>query len=178
MIGLVGLQDHLAGGVGSPRAARDLGEQLEGALRGAKVREGEALVGERDADERHGGNVVPLGDHLSTHQDVDLSSSQAIEHRLHALTGSRVTVEPGDTRLWETLLDDFARSCSVPTPRCWCSLAPHDWQGAWRGAGGNRSSGIEARPALGARSTRRCTRDTRPPCHKPRSARSEKSHDD
>lgn len=105
VIGLEGLQDHLTGGLRSPRPTRHLGQQLKGALRGPKVRKRKTLVGQHDAHERHGRNVVPLGYHLSTHQDVDLSSSQAIEHGLHTLTGSRVTIEPGDTSLWETLLD-------------------------------------------------------------------------
>ena len=105
VIGLVGLQNDLAWGVGAARAAGDLGEQLESSLRSAKVREGEALIGERDANQGHRCDVVPLGDHLSAHQHVDFACAQAIEHRLDAITRRRVAIEPCDPSLREALFD-------------------------------------------------------------------------
>jgi hypothetical protein len=105
VVGLIGLQDYLPGGVGAAGPARDLGEQLEGAFGGTKVWEGEALVGQRDADEGHAGDVVAFGDHLCADQHVNFASSQPVENRLDAVPRGCVAVEPSDARLGETLLD-------------------------------------------------------------------------
>jgi hypothetical protein len=82
-----------------------LGEQLEGSFGCAEVWEGEALIGECNADERHCGNVVSFGDHLCAHQHVDLAATQSIENRLDAVPGGRVAVESSDAGLGETLFD-------------------------------------------------------------------------
>jgi hypothetical protein len=107
VIRLVRLQDDLAGAVGAAGATGDLSEQLEGSFGCAEVGEGEALIGERNADERHRGNVVAFGDHLCANQHVDFAGSQSIEHRLDAVPGRRVAIEPRDARFGETLFDRF-----------------------------------------------------------------------
>jgi hypothetical protein len=79
VIGLEGLKDDCPRTVGTACAAGDLREQLEGALGSAEIWEGEALIGKGHADQGNPGNVVSLGNHLRTHQDVDLAAPQPIE---------------------------------------------------------------------------------------------------
>jgi hypothetical protein len=105
MIGLVRLEDDLAGRVGAACSTGDLGEQLEGSFGCAEVWEGKALIGERDTNERDRGDVVAFGDHLCADQHVDFARSQSIENLLDAVSRCRVAVEPSDPGFRETLFD-------------------------------------------------------------------------
>ena len=69
-------------GVGAaPGAPGDLREELERALGGAEVGEGERGVGEHHADERDAREVVPLRHHLRADEHVDLAPREAREQR-------------------------------------------------------------------------------------------------
>jgi hypothetical protein len=107
VIGLVGLKDDFSRAVGTACATGDLREQLKGPLGGAEIREGEALIGKGNTHQGDPGNIVSLGDHLRTHEHVDLAASQPIEHPLDPIPRRRIAIEPRDAGLGETLLDGF-----------------------------------------------------------------------
>ena len=79
MVGLEGLQKAEALLAGAPGAAGDLAQELEGALGGARVAIGEAEIGIDDADQRHVGEIVALGDELRADDDVGLAIGDGFE---------------------------------------------------------------------------------------------------
>jgi hypothetical protein len=103
--------------VAAPGAPGHLGEELKGALGGAKIGHPEADIGGDHAHQRHVGNVVALGDHLRAHEDVVIALAEFVEDGLVlALAGDGVAVEAGDAGGGEgavqILLDFFG-----PQPR-------------------------------------------------------------
>ena len=64
MIGEVGLQDAAPAHIATPRPAEHLGEQLEGALGGARVGKVEQGVRVHHADQGHARKIEALRDHL------------------------------------------------------------------------------------------------------------------
>src|SRR5690606_42073957 len=62
----LGLHQHPTGFLSPARASGDLGEQVEGALGRAEIRQRQRGVGEHHAHQRHAGKIVPLGDRKST----------------------------------------------------------------------------------------------------------------
>ena len=99
LLGLVGLDDDAAGPIAAPRPARDLREQLEGPLAGAKIRQRQPGVGAQHADQGHAREVVALGHHLGADQQIDLASGDPAQHRLDLIAGGHVAIEPRDPRL-------------------------------------------------------------------------------
>ena len=79
MVRLEGLQQAEALLAGAPGPAGHLAEQLEGALGGARIAIGEAEIGIDDADQRHVGKIVPLGDQLRADDDVGLALGDRLE---------------------------------------------------------------------------------------------------
>ncbi len=100
MVGQVALEDDLAGQIGAACSPRDLGEQLKRALGGSEVGKAQAHVGVHDADQSHLGKVVPFGDHLRPHQDVDVARLEARQRsREGSPSREGVTIHPGHSRL-------------------------------------------------------------------------------
>ena len=66
------LDDRYAPPLAAPRAASDLGQQLERPLGRAEVGQAEPHVRRDDADECHAREVVALGDHLRADEHVEL----------------------------------------------------------------------------------------------------------
>ena len=77
---LEGLDDDRALEAAPPRAAGDLGEQLEGPLRRPEVRQLEGEVGVEDADQGDAREIEPLGDHLRAEEQVELAGAEVREH--------------------------------------------------------------------------------------------------
>ena len=67
---LVGLQDGASAGQAPSGATGRLGQQLEAALAGAKVRQVETMVGVDHAGQRNQRQVEAPGDHLRAHQHI------------------------------------------------------------------------------------------------------------
>ena len=70
---IVRLHQHFAAQFAAPRATRHLREQLEGALRGAEVRQAERHIRADHAHQRDALEVVSLRHHLRAYEDVDLA---------------------------------------------------------------------------------------------------------
>jgi len=84
------------------RRAGHLCQELKGALGGAKVRKSQADVGVDHAHQGDIGNVVPLGDHLRSDQNVVAALAEAVKNALvEPLAGNAVTVHAGHARLGE-----------------------------------------------------------------------------
>ncbi len=105
MLGIARLDEHRAGAIASPGPARDLHEDLERALGRAKVGHRERRVGVDDTDQRDARQIVSLGHHLRSDQDVHLARAHALEHRLGLGTRRDVAVEPRDACLGKRLSD-------------------------------------------------------------------------
>ncbi len=100
---LEGLDDHTAGRV-APAAARELGDELEGALLRAEVGEPERGIGVDDGRERNPAEVMPLGDHLRPQQDPALGGGEAPEDLgEQPWLGGDVRVEPEPLQLRQSL---------------------------------------------------------------------------
>ena len=76
----VRLQQHLTGEGTASGAAGNLFEQREEALRGTKFRAVQRVVRAENADQRHPGKVMPLGEHLRAYEDIDLACFDGIAH--------------------------------------------------------------------------------------------------
>ncbi len=97
-----GLDDDPSGLIPPPCTPRHLRQKLECPLPGAEVGEVETQIGSDDTDERHAGDVVPLGHHLGSDEDVHLSAvERAQDPALLPLARGRVTIEPLDPRVRE-----------------------------------------------------------------------------
>src|SRR5207244_2753041 len=98
---VVCLYEDAPGRLAAPRAPGHLDEELERALRRAKIGDRERSVRADDADERDVRQIVPLRDHLRADEDVDLARTDAREDLLHVLAARDVAIEPRDPRLRE-----------------------------------------------------------------------------
>ena len=67
---MISLNQHAARQITAASSAGYLGYQLEGTFSSAKVRQGEAGVDRDDTDERDVRKIVPLGQHLCSHQEI------------------------------------------------------------------------------------------------------------
>ena len=79
MFRVIGLHDHLSRHVRPAGTARHLGDQLEGALHAAVVRQVQRQVRRNDAHQRHVGKIQALGDHLGAHQHIGFAAAKAPE---------------------------------------------------------------------------------------------------
>ena len=66
----ISLQNNFSRRIASPRAPRDLRQQLKGSFRGAKIRDVQIEIGCDRSDERHLGEVQALGNHLRADENV------------------------------------------------------------------------------------------------------------
>src|SRR5262249_5352720 len=99
VIGIDRLDDRFARLIAAAGAAGDLCEQLERALRGTKIGDPEPDISRDDADEGHARKVVPLRDHLSTDQDIDLAIPESRQQRAErAFPANGVAIEARDPR--------------------------------------------------------------------------------
>ena len=80
MIRKVGLHQHLTSQFAAAGSAGNLFEQRKEMFGGAKFRTVERIVGAEDADQRHPGKVMPLGEHLRADEDIDLARCDGIAH--------------------------------------------------------------------------------------------------
>ena len=102
MVGRARLHDHAAAERPAATAARHLGDELAGPLRGAEVGQVQRRVGVDHAHEHHVREVEPLRDHLRAHEDVDLPVAKGIERPLVAAAGPHgVGVHPRHGRVGE-----------------------------------------------------------------------------
>ena len=81
IIGQECLQDDAAGGIAAAGAAGDLGDQLEGALGGAEIGEGQGGVAADDADQRDVGIIQALGDHLRAEHHLHFAAGESRQRR-------------------------------------------------------------------------------------------------
>jgi len=79
VVRIEGLDDHPPGMLAPPSPSGNLGQKLEGPLRGAKIREIQGDVRQDDAYEGDLGKVMPFGDHLRAHDDVDFLPAEGVE---------------------------------------------------------------------------------------------------
>ena len=84
----------------TPGTSRDLSQQLERALRRAKIRKSQSHIGAHHADQRDSVNVVPLGDHLRADQQIEFTFIERIQRALEIFAAAhRVAVQASDARL-------------------------------------------------------------------------------
>ena len=107
---LEALHDDHALEVPAAGATGDLGEQLEGALGGAEIRQLQRKVGVDDADEGHAREVEALGDHLRAEEHVVFTGAevrQDLSEQVLLAHGVRVDAGHAGTReeLGDGLLD-------------------------------------------------------------------------
>ncbi len=115
VLGAVGLDHNVSRAGAAPGPSCDLRQQLEGPLRRAEVREVEPQVRADHAHQRHVGEVVPLGDHLRPHEEIDLAAAHLGQDRAQAASG--VAVQPRHARLWEALQQPLLHLlCAHPHP--------------------------------------------------------------
>jgi hypothetical protein len=118
----VGLHDDAARELAAASASGDLRDELEGALRGAEIRQVERAVGVDDADQRDAREVEALGDHLRADQHVDLAAPEGLERVLVVLAPPhRVRIHAPHARAWEEgrelELDALRARAQRPQPR-------------------------------------------------------------
>ena len=104
VIGKQRLHHCLPSNVAAASPARNLGEQLKGALAGAKLGQAETDVRGNHADQRDPRKIVPFGDHLRADQHVDFPGGKPCEERGNrASPADRVAVDSRDARLGKRL---------------------------------------------------------------------------
>ena len=107
-MGREGLDHHFAFHFTPSRAARDLGQELEGPFAGAEIGDVEGEVGVEDGGEGDVGEVEALGDHLGAEEDVDLAGSEGGEGVLEDVFLARgIGVEAGEAGFGKDLAEDF-----------------------------------------------------------------------
>ena len=117
MVRVDGLDEHDAGKVAPSGAPGNLGQELEGSFGGAKVGHAQSDVGGDDTDEGDVGDIVPLGDHLGSHEYVEIPFAEAAEQFfVLVFAADRVAVEPRDAGLGK-LRCSSASTFSEPLPR-------------------------------------------------------------
>ena len=79
MLGQVGLEQHPPRSLAPPGAARDLVEQLEGALGRAQIAALEAEIGIDHADQGQHGKVMAFGQHLGADDQIDLARRDLLD---------------------------------------------------------------------------------------------------
>ena len=119
-----GLNQHPAGLRAAPGTSGALREQLEDALGGAEVGQGQRGIGGNHPHQRHAGEVVPLGDHLRADQQIQLSPTEAVENP-PILSGAMryVAVQSADARGGEHLRQQV-RQLLRPRPHVLQVLGP------------------------------------------------------
>ena len=107
VIGGAGLDEDLAPFGAAASAAGNLAQELEAAFAGAEVGEVDDDVGVDHADEGDVGEIQPLGDHLGSHQDIDLAAADAVEDvGVGPFAGGGVDVHAGDAGTGEAFAQE------------------------------------------------------------------------
>jgi hypothetical protein len=104
-----------------------LTQELKAPLRRPEIRKVYSDVGVYDSDQRNVREVQPLGDHLRSEQNVDLSGADAVEYsRMRPLPTRGIEVHPGNSRRWKSLrqkaldlLGAEAALPEIPAPATW-----------------------------------------------------------
>ena len=108
MLGILGLDQHLAGLRAAPGAARDLDDGLRHAFGRAEIRAEQALVGVQHHHQGDARKVVALGDHLRADQDARLAAGDPANYLLDvAALAHHVAIEAGDGHVREQLRQRF-----------------------------------------------------------------------
>ena len=134
MVGLEGLQQAEALLAGAAGAAGHLAEQLEGALGGARIAIGQAEIGIDDADQRHVGEIVALGDQLRADDDVGLALGDRFQLQPQPLArrpACRTTARWCARRENAPTTSSAMRSTPGPQATRWSSV-PHSGQASGR----------------------------------------------
>ena len=110
------MDDDVAGEFAATSASGDLGEELEGAFAGAEIRSVEGGVGGEDADKGDVGEVVSLGNHLGSDEDVGAAGTKEGEEFVVA-TEARgdVGVHAEDVGMREATLGDGLNALGADT---------------------------------------------------------------
>ena len=143
MMRRVGLDQHASHPLAASRAARHLGQQLKGALRGAKVGQVERQIGEHHADQRHARQVEALGDHLRADHHVDLAAAQALDQLRRIPRRPLVSLSIRSIRACGSIAASASVSRSVPKPWPTSPKPLHSGQASARTCA-RRTSGIAA----------------------------------
>src|SRR5215467_5761576 len=99
MLGIKGLSEHAAAEFAAAGAAGDLGQQLKRPFSGAKIGQAQGSVRADHADKRDALKIVPLREHLGTHENIERAASEGAERFLILALGSRrVAVQPRNAR--------------------------------------------------------------------------------
>ena len=89
------MHQHAPGQLAPTGTARHLRQQLESAFGSAKVRQSQNRIGREHPHQRHSLKVVPFGDHLRAHQDVQLAPHEPPQNSLRLTSpGGGVAVQP------------------------------------------------------------------------------------
>jgi len=102
VIWLIGLDDNRGGvEVAAADAADDLSEELERALFGGEIGEGEAGIGLNDADGGEMRQIEPAGEGLGADEDVNIAGFDVIIEGGEVFRFFIIPVKTGDFGLWE-----------------------------------------------------------------------------
>ena len=100
MIWKISLHHDFSRSVPASGASCDLGQQLESALGRAEIRKAESHVRPHHAHQRDPMNVVALGDHLRTDQQIEFAFIERIQRAFEVFTAAhRVAIQTSDARL-------------------------------------------------------------------------------
>src|SRR5260370_23938197 len=99
MAWVVSLNQNASRDIAAPGASCDLDEQLESSLACAKIGDAERRVCVDDSNERPAREVMALGDHLCSDENVHLACTNSSEDGLDLLAARDVTIQPGNARL-------------------------------------------------------------------------------
>ena len=125
ILGQVGLDDDLAGTIAATGTARDLLQQIVGALPCSKIGHLEGKVGIDHAHERDFGKVEALGDHLGTQQHRAIGGIELLEQlfmRILAARGIGIHANNGDV-LGKHLMQHVLDLLSAQTHFCQVATA-------------------------------------------------------
>src|SRR5262245_27599680 len=82
VLGTVGLEKDMPMHLPSPGTPRHLREQLKQALRSTKIRNGERRIGGHHTDQSDIGVIVAFRNHLSAHQDINITIAKRAQNTL------------------------------------------------------------------------------------------------
>lgn len=96
---LIGLDQAMALQARAPGAARHLREQLEGALRRARIAVRQTKIRIDDPDQRHQREIVPLGDELRADDDIRLAARDGLQLQSEPLDAHQIGGKHDGARL-------------------------------------------------------------------------------
>ena len=97
------LHDHLARQRGAPGAARHLKQQGREPLGRPEIGAVECVVGAKHADQRKAREIVPFGEHLCAHENIELIRTNLLAHCAErAFSARAVAIDAGNASSRET----------------------------------------------------------------------------